>query len=990
MTTPSTPIEVFYSYADADDALLNKLDRHLSQLRHTNRIVTLHRRNIQPGEDWQKAIDQYLNTASLILLLISSDFLASDYLAGVELQRALERHKQGEAHVIPILLRSCDWEDAPFTHLQMVPRNHLPLDLWSNLDEGLTCVAKEIRAALENDHVLPSDLDPTVPRRGQIWNIPYARNPFFTGREELLNDLHASLHRQQTTDLLQPQQISGLGGVGKTQLALEYAYRFRTQYEAVFWINAETRETLTSGSAGLALDLNLPLKDEQDQQSIVQAVTRWLQTHHNWLLILDNVEDLALLPPFLLPDLSGHVLLTTRIQVAGGSAHHLDISVLSEEEGILLLLKRAGLWNPHRALKPEIIEQARQISVELGHLPLALNQAGAYIEETRCSLRSYLQQYQQEPGFFLVRREQHPHPLAYPASVATTWSLSFRRVEQQSAMAAQILRFCAFLAPEAIPDTLVQYALASGKLTITTTPEQDQANAQPASPIRFDDLMGILLSYSLILRPPETETLTIHRLVQAVLRDTLSKEEQNAWAERAVKILEKALPENSFASWSQCEQYLPHAQECTQLIKADSIEQARVLHWTGAYLFDRQRAREAKPYVQKALQIREQLLGTEHLETAKSLESVALWWQWQEHYAEAEPLFQRALAIKEEQLGDDHLDTATSLNNLALLYQTQRRFTEAEPLFLRALTIREKHLGDGHTDTSTSLNNLASLYMSQERCAEAEPLFLRALVIREKQLGVEHLHVATILNNLAFLYRSQERDTEAEPRYLRALAIYEKHSDTNDVSQAMTLNNLAILYYNQERYVEAEPLFLRALAIKEQLLGTDHPDVALSLNNLAGLYYNQKRYTEAEPLFLRALAIKEQLLGTDHPDIIPSLTHLALTYHMQKRSIEAEALYLRYLVLAEKHQEIDQLDLATNLNNFARLYYDQGKYAQAMPLQERALAIRRQLLGKKHPATKVALTGYRTIYVAISEQEMKAMMRSFFSRWRGEKFGTNL
>ena len=302
-TTPATLANVFYSYADADEAFLAHLEAHLSGLQRAGRIAPWQRLQITAGKDWQAELQRHLNSASLILLLISADFLASDAQYERELQRALARHEANEARVVPILLRPCDWEASPFARLQVLPRNHQPISRWPDRDDAFTEVAKEIRVALDDLEALSFAAPSTA--LPPIWQVPYARNPVFTAREELLQQLHDLLHTEQTATIThaQTQAISGLGGVGKTQLAVEYAYRHASAYRAVFWVSAETTETLTSGYAGLATALNLPQKDEADQQVIVQAIKHWLQTHSDWLLILDNVEDLKLVPP-LLPMLS--------------------------------------------------------------------------------------------------------------------------------------------------------------------------------------------------------------------------------------------------------------------------------------------------------------------------------------------------------------------------------------------------------------------------------------------------------------------------------------------------------------------------------------------------------------------------------------------------------------------------------------------------------------------------------------------------------------
>ncbi len=191
MPDSSTPVEVFYSYAHEDEAFRNTLEKHLSLLRRQGLIKAWHDRHILPGTDWAQAIDEHLEGASMILLLVSSDFLASDYCSGVEMKRALERHQANQARVIPILLRPVDWNGAPFAHLQALPTDAEPITTWSNQDAAFADVAAGIRRAVED----LSSLQASAPRAAlpPIWNVPYPRNSFFIGREELLARLRRQL-----------------------------------------------------------------------------------------------------------------------------------------------------------------------------------------------------------------------------------------------------------------------------------------------------------------------------------------------------------------------------------------------------------------------------------------------------------------------------------------------------------------------------------------------------------------------------------------------------------------------------------------------------------------------------------------------------------------------------------------------------------------------------------------------------------------------------
>jgi len=586
----------------------------------------------------------------------------------------------------------------------------------------------------------------------------------------------------------------------------------------------------------------------------VAAVRRWLQDSTGWLLILDNADDLGMANDFLLAGGKGHILLTTRAYAMGGVARKVEIEEMEPGEGALLLLRRASIVaqdTPPESAKAADRAKAEDISRVMDGLPLALDQAGAYIEETACGLSDYLKLYQARGVKLLEERGGIAAP--HPEPVATTWSLSFQKVEQANPAAADLLRLCAFLHPDAIPEEII----TEGADELGTVLQPVAADTS-----RLNAAIRELLKYSLLRRDPEARTLTVHRLVQEVLKDGMDEQTQHEWAERTVRAVNRAFPDpREFTLWGLCQRCLPHAQACAALIEQWGMtftEAARLLNQTGYYLDDRAQ------------------------------------------YVEAEPLYRRAIAIWEKSLGREHPEVAKGLNNLAALYYAQGKYGEAEPLYQRALKIDEQALGPEHPDVARDLNNLANLYPDQGKYVQAEPLYQRALKIDEQALGPEHPTVAIRLNNLAELYRAQGKYAEAEPLYQRAITIGEKTLGPEHPDLATRLNNLALLYYSQGKYGEAEPLFQRALAIGEKTLGPEHPDLATWLNNLALLYKTQGKYGEAEPLYRRALAIQEKTLG-EHPNMASGLENYAALLRETNREAEAAKLEERAREIRDKH-----------------------------------------------------------------------------------------
>jgi tetratricopeptide (TPR) repeat protein len=697
---------------------------------------------------------------------------------------------------------------------------------------------------------------PTVPletsapiaaaREVALSNLP-ERNPFFTGRERVLAQLREALVAQGRAAL------SGLGGAGKTQTAVEYAHRYFDEYAYTLWAIADLRDSIVSGYVKLATLLELPEGDAQEQMLAVEAVKRWLGSHKGWLLMLDNADDLTMAREFIPAGRNGHVLLTTRAQAAGAIARRVEIQEMEKEEGVLFLLRRATCIAGDAVLEAASSADqvaAKEIVTQLDGLPLALDQAGAYIEETGCGLPGYLELYRSHALELLGHRgvlaSDHCDP------VATTWALSFENVEKANPAAAELLCFCAFLSPDGIPEEVFSEG----------APELGPAfGAVAIDAFAFNNAISEILKYSLLRRDANARTLEIHRLVQAVLKERMDEATQRLWSERAVRAVGRAFPSVEFSTWAVCDRLVAQAHACAELINQwgfEFPEAARLLNQAGAYLYERGRYTDAEPLLAGVLAISEKAMGQEHPNVATSLVNLAALFDDQGQYAKAEPLYERALAIYEKALGTEHPEVATSLNNLALLYKTQGKYEKAEALYQRSLKIREKALWPEHPEVAASLYNLGALYHCQGRYAKAEPFYQRALAIREKVIGQEQADVASSLINLATLEGATGRYAQAEALYQRSLKIQEKALGPEHHQVAQSLNNLAGLYCEQGQYTKAEPLYQRALTILEKVLGTEHPHVVTSLENYAGLLRLMDRSDEAEPLESRARAIRRK------------------------------------------------------------------------------------------------------------------------------------
>jgi tetratricopeptide (TPR) repeat protein len=633
-------------------------------------------------------------------------------------------------------------------------------------------------------------------------------------------------------------------------------------------------------------------------------------------------------------------------------------------------------------LAEEQLTVSEGIVQEMNLLPLALDQAGAYIEETGCGLSAYLELYRTH------RRELLHHrgyvPTNHPESVATTLSLSFQKVEQTNPAAADLLRVCAFLHPDAIPEELLL------DLTVSDL-------------YQFDLALAILRNTSLVTRHSASRTLSVHQLVQVVLRDQLTPAEIGLWSERVVRIVNASFPEPTIDTWAQCERLLAQVFACISLVldEGSGLEElGSLVSRAGRYLLERGRYQEAKPLLtravilaeqqfpshcstliarlllqgevswrlgdievanahwQRALALGEHTLETAHPQIADALVTVGLLCTEQGKYEQAEPLYRRALNIYEQLWGSEHekhAETATILNVLALLYWEQGKYAQAEPLYWRALAIREQVLGPAHPLVGAPLNNLGLLYTDLGKYAQAEPLYRRALSLREQTWGPDHPSVAFSLLGFAILFTQQGQYKHAEMFAQRALYIREQILGVGHRDVAMALVCLAHVYAEQGHYNLAEPLFQRAHCIQNQVLGPDHPRRTFALNGLATIAGVQGKYEQAEALFQQAIRIEEQARGSTHVYVALGLHGLANVYRNQRKDQQAEFLYLRSLGIRERALVPQHLLIANTLHDLAVLKDMQGHDQEARPLYQRAMLIREAVLGREHPKTEQQL-----------------------------------
>ena len=715
---------------------------------------------------------------------------------------------------------------------------------------GFNAPASGVAGVVEGNFHYHAAGQPEPKPTGIPHNLPRS-NAQFVGRGHDLETLYRQLQR---SDRIAISAIAGMGGIGKSELALQYTSTHLEQGTytgGLCWLQARDADVGSQVVAFARTRFGLTPPDGLELHHQVEFC--WQHWHQGEaLIVFDDVTDYKQVEPFLPPgDKRFKVLFTTRKHFT--AVEELRLDVLSEDEAIELLGRLAG----EERVQGQI-EDAKALCHWLGYLPLGLELVGRYLagkpDLTLARMQERLESKRLEARA-LVKAEAG---MTADLGVAAAFELSWQELDESAQQLGGLLSLFA-LAP--IPWSLVESAIELTDETII-----------PSDSEELEDLRDETLLKLHLLQRTREGTYQLHQLIREFFSakrgeaDALKRGYCRAMVKEARRIF---WPSNRdlIAAVAPA---IPHIGEAATALQDWVSDENSGWPSTGIAWFwqDQGAYTQAKPWLEQCLVVVSDRLGKTHPSVAHSLNNLASLYHNQGRYEQAETLYLQALQMRKQLLGETHPDIATSLNNLAILYHTKGLYEEAENLHLQALQMRKQLLGETHPDIATSLHNLASLYDNQGHYEQAETLYLQALQMRKQLLGESHPNVASSLNNLAILYKNQGRYELAETLYLQALQMRKQLLGETHPNVASSLNNLAILYKNQGRYELAETLYLQALQMRKQLLGESHPDVASGLNNLANLYKKQGRYELAETLYQKTLEIAEQRLGNDHPDTV--------------------------------------------------------------------------------------------------------------------------
>ncbi len=714
-------------------------------------------------------------------------------------------------------------------------------------------------------------------------NLPRPPSAVFVGRD---TDLAVLADVAGSGVGVITQAIQGLGGIGKTELALHHVWTHKHDYPLVWWVTADSPDNLDAGLAELAYWLQPVMKTVVTAPEAAAWARAWLQAHAGWLLVLDNVEDPQHITGLLAQLDTGRVLITTRRDIGWSrfGAAPLRLGLFTRGESVDLLARLTGRDEP---------DAAAHLAGELGDLPLALEQAAAYIAERRTSISAYLTDLRKQPARFFDTAG-----LTGDAErvVARVWRLTMTSTGERLPLAARLLDVLGWVAPEDLPRDIL-------------TPISENA-------ADVDDALALLASYSMITLTERA--VSVHRLVQAVTRAhqaTIGDATIGHPGLTAGKLLADAAPPDPWtnvAGWPRWRSLLPHVDAL-----ADHLPEATDDEWVSD-LLDR----------------------------------AATYQRGQGQLGAAIAKLERAHADDQRIHGEDHPNIQASANNLANAYQEAGRLDEAIGLYEATHTSSRRILGENHPDTLTSANNLASTYRAAGRLDEAIALHEATHTSRHRILGEDHPDTLTSANNLGSAYQDAGRLDEAIALHeathtTRRRTLGADHPDT--LSSA---NNLADAYQDAGRLDEAITLHEATHTTGRRILGEDHPSALTSANNLADAYQAAGRLDEAIALHEATHTTRRRILGEDHPSALTSANNLAYAYQAAGRLDAAIAMYeathTNYRrILGEEHP-----DTLTSANNLALAYQAAGRLDQAIPLFEAAYATSRRILGEDHPTTR--------------------------------------
>jgi tetratricopeptide (TPR) repeat protein len=808
--------------------------------------------------------------------------------------------------------------------------------------------------------------------------IPLLQKPkpnlLFVGRKDVLDKLQKIFVPCADSKLMSRHSclLWGTGGIGKTQICLKFIEEISGRLSHVFWVDASSVESITMSLRGIS---SISAAQASCLDGSVESVLQWMSgIQEEWLIVFDNADDppVHVVDRFIPAGNRGNILITSRNRSMGrviSFENVIEINEMEEADAITLLLKASCL-----DASAEHMKVAKDIVTELGCMPLAVDQAGAYIEAGRCSIDKYLQQFSLHRQT-LMSDATFRGASNYDRTVYGTWDLSFNEIKRrasgqssagdiQAAHAAiLILQICAFYHHSGISKDIFRSAAEEYKEYIALDEKLPLAmslldrtllaldNNGHWDEFIFGQGIAVLLSFSLMKRDKSSEMWSVHPLVHCWSREQISKSEQQRMYEMGSTILCCAISQKlSSHNFKLRGLIFSH-------IRANELHRSQ-MGLTKKYYDDEWHnfmfvlgefgdLKHAEKLGIQMLDMRKKVLGAEHPHTLCGIENLAVIYSRQGKWNEAEQLELQVLDMRKKLFGTEHPDTIISMGNLAYTYLNQGKWDEAEQLDVQVLEMRKKLFGAEHPVTLLSMANISRRYIHQGNFSGAEQLNVQVLDMRKKILGAEHPETIVSMEYLAHIYLSQGKWNEAEQLQDQVLDMRKKLFGAEHPDTLRSMGNLSKTYAEKGNFNEAEQLMIQVLDKRKKLLGAEHLDTLGSIGNLANIYSRQGKWNEAEQLEVRVLDMGMKLLGAGHLHTLMSIGNLASTYARQGKWNEAEQLYVQVLNMRKKLLGAEHPDTLSSMVNLARTYADKGELNEAERLIVQVLDMRKKVQNRE-------------------------------------------
>jgi len=815
-----------------------------SQLEETGYVILNREIDFQNPKNLTGDLIQSRNLAKKIILLLSPDFLNS-YYAIEDWLWAFDPDNDLCNFVIPVYIKDC-YLELLFPQLHCINLIDLPIPAAGKvLLNQLESYSFRIKSIMNESKSNVQSLIIGLPK---IWNVPYFRNPEFIGRESVLIKMRKELTSTET--LSKKIVLYGLGGIGKSSLAVEYANRYAGFYSVVWWLRSENSVTLAEDLSELALRLNLPFIDKENPETMLRALIKEFQNYSNWLLIYDNADSPDEIKKLIPEKSKTHIIITSRFAEWGEDYKCQKISVLRRNESVMFIQKQTGQ-------KCKI--SSNKLAEELSDLPLALNQVCAYIKNKNISLKDYLsllKNYKRNFSEFVVTNSD------YPVTLKASMNMTFQHIRKISKKAMNLLNFFSFLSSEDI--SFLEYSQKNVNLP-------QQIASMLSQPQEFKNVMDILEKYSLI--KIEENSLSIHRLIQKMIQESMPDIIKMKWTDITLRTINFLFDfkKDDVESWSYCSRLLPHALSIAELCYLNgnhTKELGELSQKLGDFMINKCKYKESLHFLRKSLIIFIKKYGKTHNKVADVLHGFGLVYQELGKYNLAKKVFILALRIDKKRNVIKNPKICRDLNSIGNVLWSINKMNKAYEHFEQALRLNQLIYGDYHKEVARNLNNLGLVSKYLEDYEQALLYLNRALDINKKSYGSIHPSLSDAYLNLGSVYRKQGKINEAKELYKKALEIDYELYGKNHSKVSNKLLGLGQILLESGELKGALNLFKKALSIHRVLYGNNHFYIAFDFTYIGDVTLKQGNPIIAGIYYKHALTMLNKFFDQNHPNYI--------------------------------------------------------------------------------------------------------------------------